>query len=257
MGEPQPPPSQADILAIAEAIERSSAPSPQLEQRLSALLRRAPWLIWHQDTRDVFEDGFDVPWLQSIDAAATLVRAGSTWSLSGRQTQKNRLPPWIAKVGETIAKAEVASCGATPSMALTVAALRYSAPAVHARQDLSAEQHEASWLLSMRFGAEEQQRTAQEHEREASRALAGRSLLGSHASLDFELAEKLLRWWVERGEPRLHLATIYQLGPYALRDSRTARRIVEILADRGHVRQLPDGTEVDGKARRDAWELVP
>lgn len=180
MANPQPPPSQADILAIAAAIERSSAPSPQLEQRLSALLRRAPWLIWHQDTRDVFEDGFDVPWLHSIDAAATLVSAGSTWSLSGRETKKDRLPPWTAAVGPTLSQAKEASCGATPAMALTVAALRYSAPAVHARQDLSAEQHEASWLLSMRFGAEEQQRTAQEHEYEAARAPAGRPLLAYH-----------------------------------------------------------------------------
>lgn len=74
---------------------------------------------------------------------------------------------------------------------------------------------------------------------------------------DLRLAERLLRWWVDRGEPRLHLATIYQRGLNAIGDATTARRIVDILAEHGHVRRLPDGTEVDGKPRRDAWELVP
>jgi hypothetical protein len=74
---------------------------------------------------------------------------------------------------------------------------------------------------------------------------------------DLRLADRLLRWWIERGEPRLHLATIYQRGPHALGDAATARRIVGILEEHGYVRRLPEGTVLDGKPRREAWELVP
>ena len=74
---------------------------------------------------------------------------------------------------------------------------------------------------------------------------------------DLRLADRLLRWWQERPDGRLHLATIYQRGLNAIGDAETARRIVKILADHGHVRRLPDGTEIEGKQRRDAWELVP
>ncbi len=73
---------------------------------------------------------------------------------------------------------------------------------------------------------------------------------------DLRLADRLLRWWQERPDGRLHLATIYQRGLNAVGDAETARRIVKILTDHGHVRRLPDGTEIDGKPRRDAWELV-
>jgi hypothetical protein len=74
---------------------------------------------------------------------------------------------------------------------------------------------------------------------------------------DLRLAARLLRWWQDRGAPRLHLATIYQRGLNAIGDAATARRIVAILAEHGHVRRLPDGTEIDGRSRRDVWELVP
>lgn len=83
--------------------------------------------------------------------------------------------------------------------------------------------------------------------------------LGGAASVnpDLRLAERLLRWWIERGEPRLHLAMIYQRGLNAIGDAATARRIVDVLADHGHVLRLPEGTTLDGTPRRDAWELVP
>jgi hypothetical protein len=74
---------------------------------------------------------------------------------------------------------------------------------------------------------------------------------------DLRLATKLLAWWQARSTPRLHLAGIYQLGPAALRDAATARRIVAILEDHGWIVRLPENTEVDGIARREVWELLP
>jgi len=74
---------------------------------------------------------------------------------------------------------------------------------------------------------------------------------------DLRLADQLLAWWLRQPDPRCHLATVYQRGPNALRDSATARRIVGILHKHGQVRRLPAGTVLDGSSRRDAWELVP
>jgi hypothetical protein len=70
------------------------------------------------------------------------------------------------------------------------------------------------------------------------------------------LAARLLEWWKGLPDRRLHLAAIYQRGPYAIRDPDTARRITGILETEGHIARLPPGTSVEGAARRDAWELV-
>lgn len=74
---------------------------------------------------------------------------------------------------------------------------------------------------------------------------------------DLRMAHRLLAWWQTRDHPRCHLAAIYQYGPSGLRDAATARKVVGILAEHGWVRPLPTGTEIDGQARREAWELVP
>jgi hypothetical protein len=73
---------------------------------------------------------------------------------------------------------------------------------------------------------------------------------------DLQLARRLLTWWQARPEPQCHLAAIYQNGPPAVRDAATARRIVALLVEHGWIVPLPAGTELDGKPRRDAWELV-
>lgn len=74
---------------------------------------------------------------------------------------------------------------------------------------------------------------------------------------DLELAGRLLTWWQARPDPRCHLAAIYQRGLNAVRDAATARRIVGVLEEHGYLDRLPAGTEVDGIARNEAWELVP
>jgi hypothetical protein len=74
---------------------------------------------------------------------------------------------------------------------------------------------------------------------------------------DLRLAAKLLAWWQSQSDPKCHLAAVYQRGPGALRDAATARRIVSILESHGWIIRLPEGTQVEGVTRREAWELVP
>ena len=83
--------------------------------------------------------------------------------------------------------------------------------------------------------------------------------LGEAAAVapDLALAQRLLAWWQARPDPRCHLAGIYQRGLNAIADAATARRIVTILEEHGHVTRLPSGTFLDGTAKRDCWELVP
>ena len=73
---------------------------------------------------------------------------------------------------------------------------------------------------------------------------------------DLILAERLLAWVHGRPEDRLHMVKVYQHGPGAIRDKDTARRIIGILEQHGWLRRLPAGAEVEGKPRRDAWEVV-
>jgi hypothetical protein len=80
---------------------------------------------------------------------------------------------------------------------------------------------------------------------------------GAHVPPELRMADRLLTWWQARPDPRCHLATIYQTGPNSLRDAATARRIVNVLAEHGWIRPLDPGTEIDGMARREGWELVP
>jgi hypothetical protein len=77
------------------------------------------------------------------------------------------------------------------------------------------------------------------------------------ADPDIVLAEKLLGWLhADANRRAVHLAEIYRLGPNAIRDKRTALRIVRVLEDHGAVRRLKPGTEVDGRRRKDAWEVI-
>ena len=80
---------------------------------------------------------------------------------------------------------------------------------------------------------------------------------GASVPPDLRLAARLLAWRQDRPDPRCHLAMIYQRGLNAIRDASVARRIVGILEEHGWVRRLAPGTEIEGKQRKDAWELVP
>lgn len=80
---------------------------------------------------------------------------------------------------------------------------------------------------------------------------------GAAVAPNLRLAARLLAWWQTRPDRRCHLAEIYQRGPGSLRDAKTARNIVGVLEEHGWVCRLPAGAELDGRPRRDAWELVP
>jgi hypothetical protein len=75
-------------------------------------------------------------------------------------------------------------------------------------------------------------------------------------NLDLILAERLLAWLHGQPADRVHMVKVYQFGPGAIRDKDTARRILGILEQHGWLRRLRAGAEVDGKPRRDAWEVV-
>ncbi|WP_052215208.1 YfjI family protein [Belnapia sp. F-4-1] len=93
---------------------------------------------------------------------------------------------------------------------------------------------------------------AQHYAKEALRLQGAASI-----APDLVLAQRLLAWWQARPDPQCHLAMIYQKGLNAIRTAEQARRIVGILQEHGFVTPLPPGVEIDGKARREAWILVP
>ncbi len=74
---------------------------------------------------------------------------------------------------------------------------------------------------------------------------------------ELALAARLLAWWQGRGGAPLHLAEVYQRGLNALDTAAKARACVEVLVEHGHARRLPPGIVLDGKPRREAWEMVP
>ena len=74
---------------------------------------------------------------------------------------------------------------------------------------------------------------------------------------DLFMAQKLLTWiQTEWTELAISLPDIYQLGPNAVRDAATARRLVEILEDHGWLTKSRKPLVVAGTQRRDAWYLV-
>lgn len=70
-------------------------------------------------------------------------------------------------------------------------------------------------------------------------------------------AEKLLDWLKTTWrEPMVGLATIYQLGPNAIRSADAARKAVAILADHGWLVPVEGKATVAGKPVREAWKIV-
>lgn len=80
---------------------------------------------------------------------------------------------------------------------------------------------------------------------------------GASVPLPLHHAQKLLEWWQRRDDPVLHLAKIYQYGPPDLRTAKAAKEAVKALVDHGWVERLEPGIEVEGKPRKDVFQLVP
>lgn len=74
---------------------------------------------------------------------------------------------------------------------------------------------------------------------------------------DIRLAKRLLTWLTGTwAESVVSLPDIYRLGPNAIREMATARRIVAILEDHGWLHRVRGGCVVAGNRRRDAWHVV-
>ena len=74
---------------------------------------------------------------------------------------------------------------------------------------------------------------------------------------DLVLAESLLEWlhrnWCQNV---VSLPDIYQTGPNRIRSMATAKRIVAILEQHGHLVHLVEGAVVNGTHRRNAWRVM-
>jgi hypothetical protein len=82
-------------------------------------------------------------------------------------------------------------------------------------------------------------------------------LTGSgHVSADLVDAQVLLNWLLTVWkEPVISPPDIYQLGPSAIREAAKARKLVAILEEHGWLRRIPEGAEVAGQRRREAWRI--
>jgi len=72
-------------------------------------------------------------------------------------------------------------------------------------------------------------------------------------SIDLELAGKLLKWVGDKDRVALH--QIYQRGPNAIRDAKTARTCATILEDHGWLQKIEGGMEIDGGHRKEVWDV--
>lgn len=77
---------------------------------------------------------------------------------------------------------------------------------------------------------------------------------------ELALAGEVLAWVCERTQGRsprlLHLAEVYQFGPAGVRSARAARESLRVLEEHGYLAYRPNA-EVEGQARKDAWEVNP
>jgi hypothetical protein len=80
---------------------------------------------------------------------------------------------------------------------------------------------------------------------------------GAKIDRDLRRAAQLLDWLVSWGDPSVSLPDIYQSGPNAIRDRKTALRLVGILETHRYLVKLSGNTIVKGERRRDAWLIVP
>jgi hypothetical protein len=80
---------------------------------------------------------------------------------------------------------------------------------------------------------------------------------GAKIDRDLRLAAQLLDWLGSWGDPNVSLPDIYQFGPNAIRDRKTALRLVGILETHKNLVKLPGITLVKGERRRDVWRIVP
>jgi hypothetical protein len=78
----------------------------------------------------------------------------------------------------------------------------------------------------------------------------------SRVSAELHQAQRLLTWLLTSwSAPGVSLPDIYQRGPSAIRDKRSARNAVTILSDHGWL-VLASGCEIEGTFRREVWRII-
>ena len=77
------------------------------------------------------------------------------------------------------------------------------------------------------------------------------------ASDDQELvtAQKVLDWGMQQERQMIALAELYRCGPNAVRDKKTATRMMDILEQHHRALRIEGGAVVNGKPRREVWLL--
>jgi len=75
-------------------------------------------------------------------------------------------------------------------------------------------------------------------------------------SPDLALAVKLLAWLEARPSRLVPIREVYQFGPGAVRDKKTAMKLLTMLGEHGWVRCI-GAAEVDGSRHREVWEVRP
>lgn len=71
---------------------------------------------------------------------------------------------------------------------------------------------------------------------------------------DLLLAQKVRDWGLQQGGV-IALADLYRSGPNPVRDKKTSTRMLSILVDHHQAVRIEGGAEVNGKYRRDVWQL--
>ncbi len=80
---------------------------------------------------------------------------------------------------------------------------------------------------------------------------------GGQVSAELRLARQALDWLLQHWpEPTISLPDLYQRGPFAIRDSKTARQVVATLEGHGWLARITQGAEIAGTRRREAWRVV-
>lgn len=86
---------------------------------------------------------------------------------------------------------------------------------------------------------------------------ANRLISGATVDAEIDRAEKLRVWLLETWkEPDITNRDVVQSGPNSVRDSKAAKKALQMLADHGWLIALPKGTVIRGSARSQAWRVV-
>jgi hypothetical protein len=86
---------------------------------------------------------------------------------------------------------------------------------------------------------------------------ANRLISGAMVDANIDRAEKLRVWLLETWtEAEILNRDVVQHGPNCVRDSKVAKKAIQILVDHVWLVALPTGTVVRGSARTQVWRVV-